>query len=453
MNKPDMLLRNEHGFVLMGAVMFVLVLTILALSLFSLSSFEGQFMRDAMDRSAAYNAALGGLERARFALGRMTDKESVTDGLPRDSVVYAVAWQNGDSTADVVWSGPNANDVTIRVMARFGGEVRFLEVQYATDLSRSFYRNLMTLSAPDTGLFVYRQDWRDEVNPPEYNWKATYLNGEVRQNAPDIPDAIFPLGAPLPAGTVNPLNFGGVLEPAVALYIAQRSGQPGTTLVTEQPGSNPYVLNAFTDPDSIAFFHTPGPDGDWSLDLDDNDNVQPRFGVSGTVIWMFDQGLRVGHRLEVQGSGRPQPNNDMLVLVGGAQDGVWTDPGAGIALLSSIESPDVPVILISDGNVLVEHRDHGGSWADDNYSSAVSLLSIYARSARIMGPDANLNYDHSAGGPFMTFTHRDSHAGNAIIDRLVEMGYLPNTQGAIKGKLSPVAGTWREVTETNPVFP
>ena len=460
---PRAAIRNERGFALMGAVMFVLVLTILALSLFSLSSFEGQFMRDSMDRSAAYNAALGGLERARFALGRMNSKLSVTDGLPRDSVIYAVAWQNGDSTSEVVWSGPNANDVTIRVKARYGGEVRFLEATYAADQNRSFYRNLMTLSHPTQGLFVFRVD-PDGNEPNEFNSKATrLLPSWVNQNALNSPDLIFPIDwnstaspprdgytAPGP-GTIQ-LKYGGVQDPLVAPYIALHSQAPGTSTITEQPGSNPYILNALNDPDSIKFFRTPGPDGDWSLDLNKDDNVQPRFQVSGTVVWMFPQGLRVDHQLQVVGSGRPQPNNDMLVLVGGAQNGDPQFSGAGIALLSSIEPTTVPVILISDGNVLLYQRDFGsGQWNDDNISSGIECLSIYARRALIMGPDANGVYDSS--GPKMILGHPETHPGNAIIDRLVEMGLLPNTQGVIKGKLSPVAGTWREVTETNPVFP
>ena len=443
---------NERGFVLIGAVMFVLVLTILALSLFSLSSFEGQFMRDATDRSAAYNAALGGLDRARFALGRTSTLASVSSGLPVDSVVYVVARQNADTSGTVFWSGPNANDVTIRVKARYGGEVRFVEARYVADRNRSFYRNLMTLSSPDSGLFVYRIDSRDlavgSCGMPDSNYKATYLNGIVRQNAPNSPDRILPLGFPPHFGNPPVVALGGALQPNVGPYIAHYAGDPGTSNVNKQPGTNPYVLNALGDPDSIRFFRTPGPDGSWSLDM--RNEPRARIRVSGTCVWMFDKGLRVERTLEVEGSGRPQPNNDMLVLVGGSQALDGDDPSAGLALLGSIHSPDVPIVLISDGMVLVEHRDFGGTWTDDNNPSVVGCMSIFARSAFIMGPDHNCLYDT---GSKTIFSHPENHPGNDIIDRLVEMGCLPNTQGLIKGKLSPVAGTWREVTEANPVFP
>ena len=439
---------SERGFALLGAVMFTLVLTILALSLFSLSGFESQFMNDSIDRAKAYHAALGGLERARFALANTGILASVKNALPLDSVTYAVARQNADSTDQIQFTGPNAAAILVRVMAQWNGERRFLEAQYAPSGSRSFYRNLMTLSSSDTGLFVHRRDWRDPPEPPdpwEENWKATYLEGEVWQNALNNPDVIFPLGDPPHYVSPPSLRFGGVPDPVVSGYITQHSLAPGTIDVPKQPGSDPYVLNALGDPDSIAFFHTPGPDGAWSLDM--GNIPQPRIKVSGTVLWLLDQGLRVERTLQVEGSGRPQPNNDMLVIVGGPQTGVLTDPDAGIALLGSINSPNVPVILVSDGNVLIEHRDFGGSYPDDNYPSQIGCLSIFGRSARIMGPDAN--YDYVTGSK-LVFSHPENHPANAIINRLADLEYLPNTAGSLGGKLSLVSGTWREVTEPNP---
>ena len=437
---------GERGFALLGAVMFILVLTILGLSLFSLSSFESQFMTDSFDRAEAYHAALGGLDRALFALTRGNTLASVKYGLPLDDVVYAVAKQGNDTTDVVRWSGPWATAVTVRVKAQHRNQTRFLEAQYIPQQMRSFYRNLMTLSAADTGLYVYRIDLRDQSYPQEQNWKATYLSGKVVQNAANAPvDLIYPLGAPPPSVPPLELTIGGAPDPIVGSFIAVHGAAPGTIDVPKQAGSNPYVLNALGAPDSIAFFRTAGPDGDWSLDMDVSN---PRVNVSGTCIWLFDRGFRVTGTLQVQGGTAP---SDMLVLVGGRQTGDSEDPGAGLGLFGSIHSPNVPVILVSDGNVLVEHRDPGGTWTDDNNPSAINCLSIFARSARIMGPDANYVYD--ATGAKLVFGHPANHPANALIDRLVDLGYLPNTQGAVKGKLSPIAGRWREVTEANPVFP
>ena len=432
---------DERGFALLGAVMFVIVLTILALTLFSLSSFESQFMKDSMDQADAYHAALGGLDRALFALTHGNTLASVKSGLPLDDVVYAVARQGSDTTDFVHWTGARATEVTVRVKAQRGSHARFLEAVFTPQSARSFYKNLATLSATDTGLYVYRQDWRDEVNPPEYNWKATYLSGVLVQNASNNPDFIYPLGAPPPTVTPLIVNIGGAPTPIVNSYIAQHANAPGTTNVPFQPGSNPYILNALNDPDSIAFFHTNEP-GAWSLEVDVSN---PRVNVSGTCLWLFDRGLRVSGTLHVQGSGAP---SDMLVLVGGRQTADSEDPGAGLALLGSIYSTNVPVILVSDGNALVEHRDLGGTWVDDNNASVVNCLSIFASGARIMGPDAN--YDYSATAPKLVFAHPTYHLGNDIIDRLVEMGFLPNTQGAVKGKLTLIVGSFSEVTDTNP---
>ncbi len=64
-----------------------------------------------------------------------------------------------------------------------------------------------------------------------------------------------------------------------------------------------------------------------------------------------------------------------------------------------------------------------------------------------MGPDPNHDY---VTGPKLVFSHRADHPANVIIDRLADQEYLPNTPASLRGKLSPVAGSWREVTEPNP---
>src|SRR5205823_14579082 len=66
MNAHQMI--RGDGFVLVGVVMLVLALTILGLSLFALSSYEAQFFNQSLFEQQAYQSALGGQQRALYAL-------------------------------------------------------------------------------------------------------------------------------------------------------------------------------------------------------------------------------------------------------------------------------------------------------------------------------------------------------------------------------------------------
>ena len=448
--------RSQGGFALVGVVMFILVLTILGLSLFSLTGYESQFMQHSLDGAEAFSAAAGGLDRARFALSRTGQLVKVKEGLPLDGVTYAVAMRGTDSTGTIDWDDPDAPDIVIRVKAQKNGESRFLEAKYDPGRARSLYKRLMSLSGvePDSsGLVVVRQDPDDATL--EWNYWGTWLNGEVRENE-DNADLIFPIGYPNPPQpqTLN-LSLGGVPSPDVDGFLGQHWISATNATPTHQ---NELAFDALSSPNKVRFFRTARTGGDWSLDvtLDHPKYNQwdPRIQVSGTAIWMLDGGLRSEGTVYVTGSGDPA---DMLVIV--AKKG--SDPGgpdnfhrsltdAGIALLGSIDST-IPIVLVSDGGVRIENRDlRLLTDGDDKTPTTVNCLGIFAPYARIMGPDPDRGLTPDEYGiPVNTlrFTRSDLDPANALIDKLSDLGYLPNTAGALKGKLRFIAGTWREVTE------
>ncbi len=436
--RPETPIRREGGFALVGVVMFILVLTILGLSLFSLTGYESQFMQHSMERAEAFQAAAGGLDRARFALMSTEILASVKQGLPLDGVTYAFARQGNDTTGPVHWMGPLAKDIVIRVKAEKNGETRFLEAIYSPDRARSLYRHLMALSAVDSaGLVVFR---RDPVNknpsPDEPNYRATYLSGEVWQNDLST-SSIRPLGYP-EQWTSPAVTIGGVPEPELDSYFLQHFA--GATEATDPGASDHYILDAASAPDQVGFFRSTWVSGDWSLNMT---HPEPQVQVNGTAIWLFERGLRSERTVEVSGSGNP---NDMLVLVAKKQTTDSDDPGAGIALLGSIDSPSVPVVLVSNGGVLVENR----AWsqqADYDRATTVSYLSIFARYARILGPDPGPD---PSTGPRLTLGHQNGDPADLLLDKLTDLGLLPNTGGGPKGKLRFLTGSWREVTEPNP---
>jgi hypothetical protein len=450
----------ERGFALVGVVMFVLVLTILALSLFSLTGYESQFMQHSLDRSEVFHAAAGGLDRACFALSRTSRLESVKDDLPLDDVVYAVALRGDppESTGTINWDDPTGPDIRIRVMAQKNGETRFLEAMYDPGRSQGLYKRLMALSgiqAGAAGLTVLRTDPNESDEP---NWQATCLFNEIWQNAPNDPDVINPVNynnqPPDPAPYDPPLAqpslllTGGVPDPDLISFFAQHTG------VTSAGSGPSFTFDALAAPDKVKFFQSLWTSGSWSMNL----NQPVTVNVRGTAIWLLDRGLRSRRQVKVYGSGDP---TDILVIVARPHNhnpaseyqgtGDWADdPGAGIALFGSIDSPNVPVILVSDGGVLVENVDFGDlSTSDDKKASTVNCLSIFARYARVLGPDADGDYTLATGRK-MILSHPPNATANALVDKLSDLADLPNTAGALRGRLRFLAGTWREVTESNP---
>jgi len=446
-----------------GVVMFILVLTILGLSLFSLTGYEAQFMQQSTDNAESFQAAAGGLDRARFALARVGDLSSVKESLPLDGVVYAVARRGNDTTGTINWDDPNAPDIMIRVKAVQNGQTHFLEAMFNPSRARSLYKRLFSLSAvkPDSaGLSVIREDDAGENYSIQHNYWETWLYGECRQNDDNVPEMIFPFGQPFQyqGATLSLSPPGNVPTPDVNNFL---NGHWATATEEDLPGGpKNFDLNAISSPDSVAFFRTTWTGGDWSLDSPfvspHNNKWDPQITVHGTAIWMFDHGIRSEGTVKVSGSNN---SNDLLVIVAkpGSDPGTLNSgdvasnfhrslAGAGIALLGSITST-IPVILVSSGGVLLENRDLGlFANGDDKTSTTVDCLSVFAPYARVMGPD------NDAGNPAyrLVFTRNATDPIDPRIDRLSDLGLLPNTAAGLKGKLGFVAGSWREVNETNP---
>src|SRR5882724_6156313 len=137
---------DDHGFVLVGVVMFVLALTILGLSLFALSSYEGQFMDRSYDSDQALFTAQSGIEHAKFLLGRGGRLEDVRTSLFPSGVVYASAHLADGSDPDSVGPLPRQDSLEIRVMANVNGERRMLAAKFTDVAGQGLYKNLLTVS-------------------------------------------------------------------------------------------------------------------------------------------------------------------------------------------------------------------------------------------------------------------------------------------------------------------
>jgi len=436
--------HGEDGFVLVGVLMFILILTILGLTLFSLSSFESQFFTNSLDQQRAFYSATGGIERAKYVLSstsRLADARDIA-GVPLEGLTYTVAKQgtdfaSADSSDTLKWTN-NPKPVWIRALAVVGGQRAMVEAQFTPHRGPNYYERLFTLSnaSPDSGLVV--RTLGGEIGNQWLAAGQVFLAGELWQNSRRTDAWTGVAQAPAPIDMT-----GGVPVPDLTSYFA-RFWTPTTPIVVPDPELDVYYLDAYNQIDHVGFWKTP-----FSLSADYKKNAWSLNGepaalpysdgeihVRGTCIWMFDHGVRFNRHMFVYGSGNA---DDALVLVARP---TFLDPlefGRGIVFNQPLWSATVPVYLVSDGGVGIEAQN------SSDFNSSITYLSVFARLCSMIGPRPghSMTLMHLPGSP-------QDAPSTGLIDRLSKKGYLPNTSG-VGGDFIPIAGKWREITDSDPV--
>jgi hypothetical protein len=419
---------GDAGFVLIGVVIFVLALTIIGLSLFSLSSYEAQFLQRSIDREQAFQSAQGGVERAKFLLSvppyRM---DRVAQDLD-DPVVSATAVQVQagvpDSTGPLEWQGA---DVTLRVTARVNGQERTIDGRFKPRLTRDVYSQLLS-----THLGIAVDDFAEAGAPPPGTDRryTVFLGGPVWQGTmpPDTNSWLPILGSPRPVGiATDPVTL-----PAVAQYLAGHTGPMSEDPTNRTYGGITYRrYRLYPGTGNVGYFLTPSSmsgDPDFSL-CDRTMSQEIMLRVRGCAIWLMPRGIRFDNKVTVVG--RSAPGGDCLVIVAGRSGTFSYDPDAAITFFAGIAS-DIPVILISDGRVYIQHLNNPAGT-----NSQVPDLSIYARDVVLTGP-------RWVSGRTMTLEHRTTgFLDNYWVPRLANSGFLPNVTSASGRELALLPGTWR----------
>lgn len=407
-------LRAAPGFVLVGVIMLILALTILGLSLFSLSSYESQFLGHSVDELQVFHTASGAFERAQIAMAVTGQLQSVQSNLPPDvDSTIASQEQSGIpvTSGNVDWS-ENAKDVFIRVRASHGGVVRTMQASFTPQQRVDLYSRLVTaagtLSVPNLG------------GSAPYNniprWSQTYLNGA----------AWVGLGSDttwLPAKKPAPIVARATPVPSVADYRAVHWPSATNAPAGKMPGTDLFY-EMWAPAGGAAFFRSVAKSGeDYSLLV-----AAGKFAVHGTVVWMFDKGFRSEDLVEIHGSGSSE---DCLIMVAEKNT---EDPAypIGVWFFGGVKSDSVPVILVSDKEVRLEHSNTATSGAGVNY------LSIYAKDVWLMGPVAP-----PTGSGILTLIHPQVEP-DAIIDRLNTLNVLPGQTATTRNFFSFVSGSWLE---------
>jgi hypothetical protein len=418
---------SNSGFVLVGVVVLVLALSILVLSLYGLSSYEAQFLQRSLDEEQAFQSAVGGIERAKFALTRTSQLQSVKDALPIENVTAAVAIQDHGSVSDSVgpvnWQG---TDVTIRVTAKVNGAQRTVEGRFSLVVTLSYYSSLITVS---DGIEVVT------VAPPGYlpndRDHTVLLDGPIWESSGrDTSGWLDHLRSPVPVGIRTwPAVPDSVPLPDVDPFLTPgRINAALSAVNSEPPDENPiYTLDASgTIPGVPAYFRAEDEGGGSPYSLDTESPVRHSsctIQVRGLAVWLLPRGARFYQGTVITGV---DPSTDCLVIIAGLNTGP-----ASIYFRGYLHA-DIPVILVSSGKVSLWHLN------DYDASTFTNDLAIFARSTEFMGPDPTrgvlqLHRDPNGTGPLNTL----------FLDALAAKGALPNATSASGRRLDLVPGTWR----------
>jgi hypothetical protein len=217
-----------------------------------------------------------------------------------------------------------------------------------------------------------------------------------------------------------------------------------TTTFTLDAGSNPY--RHFMGPSAAGLGPT---DDDFGYY---NNASSVVVTVHGIVVWMFDRGVRFDNYVQVVGN-----TEATLILVAEKGHGDFTPvpgfPEAGIWFAGGLFSPQVRVILVTDGTLAIDHQvDVPNIPHDEEFN----YLTLFGGAVYLKGPPgvalnpapahtARLRVCHHPG-----YGTSDADLDETVLDPLYENGLLPNVSGSRNGTLNLVQGTWREVTETSP---
>ena len=454
---------DDHGFVLVGVVMFVLALTILGLSLFALSSYEGQFMNRSYDSDQAFYTAQSGIEHAKFVLARGGRLEDVGTSLFPSGVVYASAHLVDGTDPDSIGAFPQQDSVELRVMANVNGERRMLAARFRSFTGPGLYKNLMRASDS----LMTEADGADSVaGSANYSLQGDVYDGGMAGGG-WLNNVQLPWPNRIPAASP---------EPDVQSFFDDHYATATDAVIPDLGAKVPYSLTTLAgppplvsgQPPQVRFYRTENSDlknSQNSLRFEQYQfNVDAgvrEINVNGWVVWMLKNGFHSDPLLKVTGNNAPiGPGlpGDCLVIVAGISSDPDGPPYPGIGHLhgfgfdfssgiQSVRTPGlqttVPVILVTNGWVFNEQF-----FPPSNQSAeSVPYLSIFAHGISLWGPYKKQK--------FMTLDHDTSQGYDdpkGLIDQLIDQDALPNADAG-RMKFKAVAGTWRELDPDHPDIP
>ena len=416
---------EASGFVLVGVVIMALALTILGLSLFSLSSYESQFLDRSLARNQAENRALGEIERAKYRLSTTPYLlQNIPTFLPTGVTADASQLQGGVivSTGPVEWD--NDEPVTINATCAVGEVTRSASGRFKLSEAPNYYKRLVTAAGQ---LVIETEGGTREgtVRLVDADFSPSRYS-RVWQNKPDTAAWIAHVDAYTRGVKIGdapvPTNLRGFIEQPSLPFLARGNFPQGlqTGEFTLAPGAGQEVgYFCHADPDSDGFSYY--------------SQRYLTFLVSGPVVVMFRYGLHLEKMLNIMPNG---PNASLTIVA--ARNKISppeppAPPNVGMWLKGGINSPTVPVFLVSDGDVYLQQT----ATEVENEDTRVASLSVFAPNVILKGP-----YNPQNHRMWLSYDRNT----NALVDWLSDRSALPNTSPAGNHQLALIPGTWQMST-------
>jgi hypothetical protein len=334
------------------------------------------------------------------------------------------------STGPVEWVPDQP--VHLRVTARVNGQQRTITARFTPQEAANQYRQLFTSSGR---VFVDPPASADPALPP---YSTIDLGGPVWQGTIEsAADTLWPLRLRSWAPDRRILT-GAADVPDLDTYFVRHDPYAATPVGyvrDEAEDENAYFLDA--DPGQPTYYRVPtGFDPGVHL-YDMCDGAVITVSGRGCVVWEVPAGMRFLNAAFVRTGQGPHFRDDRcLVIVAGPDP---SQPGQPAIFFEGGLQSDIPVILVSNGTVAIQHINNMGYVNEAGFSTQMDEAAIYARDVLLRGPRSatleslNMGLRHPATGSL----------DRTWVPHLAQHGGLPNLTSASGHTLVLQPGTWR----------
>ena len=433
---------GERGFILVGVVTFMLALTILGLSLFALSSYEAQFYNTTAAREQSLQNCESGMNLVQALLETRFPRnlENARLAVGQFGITRAIAYQHqGFPVNDTASTGPVdwADTLWIEVSAKSGTAERTVRAAYTPVTNANPYQRLITTGK---GIDV---NTLNSTNPWTFQ-----MSGRVWQYVQSASDTAWTRDLEWTSGRpVDPTPPPVPLADAfVDARLAGELSVPRLWMeeVESQPGNEHWKMEFLSDPErrgEPAFFRSPPSPGGQSED-------QPEFAaytfytflstditVRGTVVWVVPDGICFRRTVSVRGHDLEDSNNLIIVAKrngrhpGYEDRGIWFQGGIDLSPNSDGRYPRV--YLVSEGDIGLTHHH---SYQTSKQARRVSIVA--GGRVELGGPEGGEHFELGYSASIM----------DALADRLLGEGALPNYAGGSATAFGVLRGQWAETT-------
>ncbi len=410
----------QRGFVLVGVVMLVLALTILGITLYGLSSYEAVFLQQTHDENAALYRAQGGIAMVLALVAKNDSLDNAAQAVGVDGVTAAVASQRSlVAPYNLVSTGTMrtgfSDTVYVSVTAGQGAESRTVTARYLPQSTDNFYKRLFTVGGNITAI-------KDAGGHDREN--TIILNGDIWLQGNRLN-----WGAAQVTWASGSLRTEPVPPPDAGQFITDHLGEATNVVVTSTVTEDNLSLTAPLG--SPSFYTVTSPAGT-DANFDFNENKRLNVHVTGTVVWLLQNGANIPLQFFVDHSGQA---DDCLILVANRKG---ANP-KGIAFSGGMQVTGAcPMILASDGDIDLDADQ--GYLQNDNFAFN---LSVYCRNLEMTGPWES-NPSPPPAHPHFNMAY-NAAVMNPLIDA-IQARCLPRPQGAASDKFALVPGSWRDLT-------